>query len=1011
MGMIARRFIAAVLLLMVVSNIVVFASSNPEHSAKKEGQSFTVVSLKHESSGAITRILIESSAPPLYTISRPADKLLVIDLPGGEAAQLMPRYSVKSPAVDSIAVRKSHVGSASSANLSRYVGTSIEIALQDNVQDTSRLVGNTLVVELVSEKASPAAKSPAKPGVYVEPVPVNGNTNVQPTPVKSKAETKETAPAKAEMTVAKTPVPEKVQPSTGALKAATVIRDVRSESLEGAARIVVDTDGLAQYKNFSLESPYRIVVDITGVRSQVGNKTLAVGLASVDKVRLGSPSANIVRVVIDAKSQVPYQVEREGASLVITVGNLSAAKSANASAKSVASPNSAVDLPQLDAKSENAEVKVAGQRIDKEKEPAPSTKLAPSQEPKTSVKNDAAAPANKTSATVSKSTQLNQPSVTVNTPGQNAKPAVAENTVAQVNKTAPGNPALDTRPRISTPPSTGASQPQKPAQKPVVREQITQPSSGGRSVAELQRQPTTTQGQPIAPNVPPTTAVLRTRADQSLCDPNYVGGLISFDLRAGVDIRDMLRFVYQQYRVNFIMDKSVGSVPVDISVSDLPWNYVLNSVLHANRLGFVCDNGIVRIASLDAIKEEEDKNRALLEAKSLKVPLVTRIIHLRYARAAGSLGGNSSGASGRGSNGSSGSDRGVLAIAEKRLSPRGRIEMDARTNSIIVTDLPEFVDAVEDILNKLDKPEAQVEIEARIVVASRNFLRDLGVELAAAAATKGGRSAVFETSPVQFTPGSGIGASGSGGSGSGSGGSSGGSGSTTSGLGPNIIGGLANGNIGTIGNTVLGLTTGLWGTTIISATLSANETKGQVRTIAAPRITTTDNKTAEIVNGVQIPVQTVSNNTITTTFVTAALRLEITPQIIEENGEVLMKVVAENNTVNTALANSSNNGTPGINTQSAESTVRVPDGGTTVMGGINVDQESHAENRTPGLSRIPIVGEVFKRRTTARNFDEILFFITPRIIRNDNVIKPKELPPLDGRITNDTPATKNTKKQ
>jgi type IV pilus assembly protein PilQ len=993
MGMIARRFIASLLLLLVVSNVVVFASSHPETPARTEGQSFTVVSLKHESSGAMTRILIESSAPPLYTISRPADKLLVIDLPGGEAAQLLPRYSVKSTAVDNIAVRKSHVGSASSTNPSRYVGTNIEIALQDHVQDSSKLVGNLLVIELVSEKA--AAKSSAKPGVYVEPVPVNANPVVQPTSVKTKVDAKESAPVKSEMVAAAKPEPEKVQNPS---KVATLIRDVRSEILGSAARIVVDTDGTAPYKSFSLESPYRIVVDITGVRSQVGNKTVAVGVASVDKVRLGSPSANVVRVVIDAKAQVPYQVEREGAALVITVGDLNAAKRELASSTAAAQTSSAVDLPKLDAKSENAEVKVAGQRIDKEKENLTATKPAP--EVKGSSKSDASATPNKTTAPASKSAPNTQPGVTVNNAKQEVKPAVAENTVAQASKALPGAPTIDTRPRVSTPPNSGASQPQKP----VVREQITQPSSGGRTVAELQRQQPTAQGQPVVTTVPATAAVQRTRNDQALCDPGYVGGLISFDLRAGVDIRDMLRFVYQQYRVNFIMDKSVGAIPVDISVSDLPWNYVLDNVLRANRLGIVCSKGIVRIASLDAIREEEDKNRALLEAKALQVPLVTRIIHLRYARAAGSLGGNAGGSSGRSSSGGQGSDRGLLQIAEKRLSPRGRIEMDSRTNSIIVTDLPEFVDAVEDIMNKLDKPEAQVEIEARIIVASRNFLRDLGIELAAAAATKGGKTAVLQTSPVQFTPGSGVG------SGSSSGGSGGGSGGSTGGLAPNVIGSPANGALGTIGNTVLGLTTGLWGTTIISATLSANEVKGQVRTIASPRITTTDNKTAEIVNGVQIPVQTVSNNTITTTFVTAALRLEITPQIIEENGEVLMKVVAENNTVNLALASSSNNGTPGINTQSAESTVRVPDGGTTVMGGINVDQESHSENRTPGVSRIPIVGELFKRRTTSRNFDEILFFITPRIIRNDNVVKPKELPPLDGRVTSDTPPTKTTKK-
>jgi type IV pilus assembly protein PilQ len=119
------------------------------------------------------------------------------------------------------------------------------------------------------------------------------------------------------------------------------------------------------------------------------------------------------------------------------------------------------------------------------------------------------------------------------------------------------------------------------------------------------------------------------------------------------------------------------------------------------------------------------------------------------------------------------------------------------------------------------------------------------------------------------------------------------------------------------------------------------------------------------------------------------LRLEITPQIIEENGQVLMHVVAENNTVNFALAGQFNNGTPGINTQSAETTVLVADGGTTVMGGINIDSESHSLNRTPGVSRIPLLGELFKKRSTRRDTDEILFFLTPRIVRNDGSVGPR----------------------
>jgi len=99
----------------------------------------------------------------------------------------------------------------------------------------------------------------------------------------------------------------------------------------------------------------------------------------------------------------------------------------------------------------------------------------------------------------------------------------------------------------------------------------------------------------------------------------------------------------------------------------------------------------------------------------------------------------------------------------------------------------------------------------------------------------------------------------------------------------------------------------------------------------------------------------------------------------------LLHVVAENNSVDFTLANQFNNGTPGIDTQSAESTVLVSDGGTMVMGGINIDSEGHTINRTPGLSKVPVLGELFKRRTVRRDANEILFFLTPRIVRQDGL--------------------------
>jgi type IV pilus assembly protein PilQ len=194
--------------------------------------------------------------------------------------------------------------------------------------------------------------------------------------------------------------------------------------------------------------------------------------------------------------------------------------------------------------------------------------------------------------------------------------------------------------------------------------------------------------------------------------------------------------------------------------------------------------------------------------------------------------------------------------------------------------------------------------------------------------------------------------------------------------------------LGTLGaaaaNTVIGLTTGVFGTAQISLLISAAESKGQVKTVATPRVTALNNRPAQIESGSQIPVQTTQTAgggtaVVTTTFVSVPLRLAITPQITDV-GTVILRVTVENNTVNTGIAVA---GVPGINTQRMQSEVLVPDGGTTVMGGVLVDNEGETQQRTPGLSGIPVLGNLFKRRLTTRNTDELLFFITPRIYRPD----------------------------
>src|SRR5579885_2798650 len=292
------------------------------------------------------------------------------------------------------------------------------------------------------------------------------------------------------------------------------------------------------------------------------------------------------------------------------------------------------------------------------------------------------------------------------------------------------------------------------------------------------------------------------------------------------DIRDILNYITEQYGVNFVVDSSVKAVPVTINVTDVPWNFALDSILKANRLGIEVTGNILRVATLDVLKdeakiraEEESARAQLREAQLQNAPLVTEIIRLNYARAGGTLalaagstssfaGGNTptsfSGGTGGDASGGSG-ETGILPIIARRLSKRGGIEVDGRSNTLIVTDVKENIDAIRRLVELLDQPEPQVEIETRVVVASRNFSRDLGVQLNAMAISSRGGLAGINTAPGAPTP------------------------PPSNILGPRPLGVPQNitnptGALGAANpNTVIGLTTGIFGTAQISALITAAE--------------------------------------------------------------------------------------------------------------------------------------------------------------------------------------------
>ena len=495
----------------------------------------------------------------------------------------------------------------------------------------------------------------------------------------------------------------------------------------------------------------------------------------------------------------------------------------------------------------------------------------------------------------------------------------------------------------------------------------------------------------------------------------FVGEPINLNV-VNADIRDILNYVTEQYGINFVIDSSVGAVPVTVNVQDVPWNFALDALLRANKLGVEVNGNILRVATAEMLAKEAEVQKVITDARLDNSPLVTEFIRLNYARAsgtlaqaAGSTGGFSGGATnlsfsgGAGGDATGGSgDQGVLPIIKRRLSRRGSIEVDGRSNTLIVTDVVENIAAIRQLVAILDQPEPQVEIETRIVIAQHNFSRDLGAQLSLGVANMSrGGLANFTTLPATLQ--------GSGGSG-GSGGTGGGGQGIPAGPNPFSVPGGLGGTTQPLGNlraaaatTVIGLTTGLFGTAQISALISAAETRGEVKTVATPRVTALNNRPAQIESGSQIPVQTTQaaggTAVVTTTFVSVPLRLSITPQITDA-GTVVLRVTIENNTVNTGIAV---NGVPGIDTQRMQSEVLVPDGGTTVMGGVLADQESTSRQRTPGVASIPILGNMFKRKTVSKDSTEILFFITPHIYRPDYFGHPTAVSPTTGPRTTTVP--------
>lgn len=422
--------------------------------------------------------------------------------------------------------------------------------------------------------------------------------------------------------------------------------------------------------------------------------------------------------------------------------------------------------------------------------------------------------------------------------------------------------------------------------------------------------------------------------------PKYSGELISLELK-DAEVKDFFRLIGEISGLNIVLDPDVKGT-LTIFLNDVPWDQALDVVLKNNSLGKQLEGNVLRIASDKTLEAEEGQRKRLSDARVLSAELQTETRVLSYAKAAD-----------------------LSLVLKKVLSPRGDIIVDVRTNSMIISEIPGKFAAIDALIKQLGKKIKQVEIEARVIAANRDFLRDVGIQIGAIYGnnTKNTLAGALEGNPFSRFPPPSV---------------SLGSGAATK---PGDLPPPAKlpliTNLGANAATsALSYFVGITDNFLLDTIISAAERRGSAKLLSKPKIITQDNIEGFVQQGVKIPVQTTINNTVSVQFFDFSLKLTVTPQITDE-GTILLKVDVENSTPDFSRQVQ---GVPTVNTQQTKTTVLVTNGGTVVVGGVLIDNEQVSVRQVPGFGSIPVIGNLFKNRSVNKQTQELIFFLSPKIL-------------------------------
>ena len=952
---------------------------------------------------------VRASAPLHWTSFRNGEGNLVIELPGTLMSPEVRGLVVDDGLVERVDVKVEGQNAASVVRLVVTTRSETEHALAAD--------GTTLRIQLVPvNQQSPASLAAAPADEDLQPVEEEApETEVEMAaqPAAAPAESPATArepmstetsapPAGRPASPAGTPdAPAVGPPPAGTAATQLVMVEVTSNELGPVIRIL--GDGEFEYQTFVLQNPDRFILDLPGVVKATPQSTLEVGDSLVERVRLGqfrSEPVPIARVVVDLALPSRPFVQRGPDDITVAFSGVAVSEQERGT-----TPARDEDDPRMGYVPAVEIVEESGTESEVETLAARQSETADRDDPESELDEVVVAFTEPLEVVATEVAELPDSEPTererletevglLQTEIEEAEGRMAGQEKRQmIAAEAPGIELAEVSlpvasyadialPEMEIPAAAVGSDLAEPAETNLVDEaasgevvaeylEVPLPPSAEPEIEEvaveapleisepvfesvvqladttappLQDSNPAAMAVPVAPPIPPTDTPVFSVEHVDVEEPEGRNpGVRSFESRSvgesqreyfgepmdlsvqDADVKDVLRSFAQISGLNIVVQPGVSGA-VTVELTQVPWDQALEQILRINDLGYELEGNIMRVAPISKLRQEAQEQQRLKQAQALSIPLRTVIRRISYANAV-EIARVISG-------------RGGASI----MSRRGSVVVDQRTNTLIIKELPNFMDTVIAVIETLDIPEPQVMIEARIIETTKRFGRTLGIEwgfLGVSSAETGNETGL--EFPANGTAAGGV----------------------------NLLTGGNNGFLSlSMGN--------ILDTFRINATLNAAEDEGLINILSAPKVTTLNNQRAEIQSGLQIPIQTVANNTVSVQFVNATLRLGVTPHVTAE-GTILMDIEIQKREPQLAFAVVGATNAP-IATKEARTRVIVRDGGTTVIGGIYEVESDRGEDRVPGLASVPVLKHLFKNRRRRDENEELLIFITPRVV-------------------------------